>query len=222
MFGMTDMKDLISNNEFREKTSELFLLSEKGIQEKALNIYKSKISVAKIDLLDALITISRLNTFDPDNKNEETIGITASIYKKLWEYEKYYPYLERAIYIYKYGYENTNSYWCGENYAMCLDHERFNHNNVNNREKELEAEALRVRLNIIEDLDKVLDTSDINPFNDVKWISATLANCYLATGNLVNYNLFEERFYELSPKRKEVNAYENNINHIKSYYYTKT
>jgi tetratricopeptide (TPR) repeat protein len=185
------------------------------IQQMALCRYKSKEPSENTALVDALNIISRINT-EGESNDPETLGITGSIYKRLWEAERDMEYLSRAIENYKKGFVIRNDYYNGENYALCLDLKAFNE--CDYQEKIfLKLSARKARQSIITKLEDEVMSEQFKQRGDAKWVYATLSQCHLALGNLEASEKFERlflncdvqhwesaTFYESRKKIKEV------------------
>lgn len=168
----------------------------KEIQKSAVELYRSKQPTEKVSLIDALIIISHLKPFDEKTTNTETLGIAASIYKRLWFLDRSETeFLNRATSLYKRGYELSSlNYWCGENYALCLY--------LANESKKAKAVLLDV-FNYL----KKLEADGFGDRNDIKWIYATMANCSIVVGNNEDHDKYEKLFLDQKPLQEEVDTY---------------
>lgn len=88
------------------------------VQQLAVATYKSEKPNKTIALQDAKSIIDRLKP--KETLDLETIGIAASIYKRLYFLGENTDYLDEAIFLYRKGYYSSNDYYNGENYANCL------------------------------------------------------------------------------------------------------
>ena len=119
-------KELMKENNFIEaakywKKSINIVPSEAYFtQQLALATYKSKNPSELIALSDALKIIKGLNPND-ESKDPETLGLTGSIYKRLWQLNNDIEFVKRAEYYYGRGFQVRNDYYTGENYALCLN-----------------------------------------------------------------------------------------------------
>lgn len=188
----------MNTENMKEMLGKAFPVLEKEIQQTAVKLYRSGSPTEKSSLIDALIIISHLKPFDEKNTNTETIGITASIYKRLWLLDKSETeFLTRATNLYKRGYELSKDYWCGENYALCLE--------LTNDYKNVEN-AKSIRQEIIMNL-KEIESGGFKGMSDKKWIYATMANCYLVLGHDDDYEEYEKLFFREGPTQEEIDTY---------------
>lgn len=181
-------------------------------QQRALCTYKDKTADLKIALTDALAIINTLNPLDRETTDPETLGITGAIYKGLWENDvNTIKYLERAIDCYKRGFVRNYDYYTGENYALCLNIKAKN--TSDDRERiTYEYCAETTRKEIIDIIDKILESDDFEKRDDLKWIYATQAHCYYGIGDTEKHKKFEDRFFDLNPAEWEKETYQKSIN----------
>lgn len=213
-------KELMSDNDFIQAQKYWGKACEKAesepyfIQQKALCVYKSKFPSEKIALMDALRIINEL---DPDgNTNDpETLGITGSIYKRLWLLDQEEPFLERAINYYGKCYKLRNDYYTGENYALCSD---FMSKMKKDQKEQIyySIEAKKTREKIISDLTKVIQADEFGQRNDKKWVFATLSNCYYALGSFDLALEFEESFINTNPDTWEIQTFKDSKQQLSS------
>lgn len=178
------------------------------IQQLALCTYKSKMPTEKVSLEDALNIIIRLEPDGRTTNDPETLGITGAIYKRKWLLDKKeIEYLDRAIKYYEKGFAINSDYYTGENYALCLD---LKGNYIEDEEEKIycKLESRRTRRKIIEIIDGLILDEDFSLRSDLKWIYATLANCYLALNDIPNFEKKEELFKALSPEEWELETYD--------------
>jgi tetratricopeptide (TPR) repeat protein len=174
------------------------------IQQMALCKYKSKHPSEKTALTDALSIINELN---PDTSNDpETLGLTASINKRLWLLENDIEFLNRAISYYGKGFKISTNYYTGENYALCL----------NLKAQEIEGdekiysnfEAKKTRATVINILEKEITYDNFDSRIDKQWIYATLSQCYYALKEHNNANKYEALFKDEMPQSWEVKTFD--------------
>ncbi len=162
------------------------------VQQYALSTYKSKQPSEKSALLDALKIIEILN-IDNDTNDPETLGITGAIYKRMWVLNEDKEYLSRSINFYEKGFKIRNDYYTGENYALCLNMMAGIEDDEDEKTYYIIA-AKKVRRKIVDDL-RLLIEDDANTNRiDIKWIYATLANCYFGLGEDKDAAVYEEKF----------------------------
>jgi hypothetical protein len=179
------------------------------IQETADLLYRNS-SKNRVSLIDALVMISRLDESESEH-HLETIGIKAAIYKRLWLIEKDFVFLSRAVLLYKRGFELYNDYWCGENYALCLDYERHYRMSTEDDDTktsdliELKFTAYKTRVEIIKMLEKIIND---NPYR--KSMFATLSNCYLAIEDKELCKKYGDKFLSFDLDSNEIKTYNSN------------
>ncbi len=162
------------------------------LQKLVLAIYKSEMPTKEDALKNALNEAEPLTPYQ--SNDPETCGLTGAIHKRLWQIHRNADDLELAIKQYGRGFEIRRDYYNGENYAACLDM-LADHSDNSNEVIYNRMRAHKVRLTIIESLDKVVaDDERLMDRSDRKWILASLSNCYLAVGNDKEANVYEERF----------------------------
>jgi tetratricopeptide (TPR) repeat protein len=214
-------KNEMAKNNFTEaiklwkKASEKIENDTYYIQQLALCTYKDESINPNIALTDALKIINQL---EPENRNTtdpETLGITGAIYRRLWEDNKSTPeYLDKAIEYYKRGFTINQDYYTGENYALCLDLK----SEITTDQDEkiyLKYSAKKTRQEIITIITRLEEDEDFLIRSDLKWIYATLSNCYFANNDAIKYNFFRDKFFELSPIEWEIKTFEDSIEHLK-------
>ena len=175
-------------------------------QQLALCTYKDKTVDPNIALIDALQIIGKL---EPENRNTtdpETLGITGAIYKRLWLLHNQISYLDRAIEYYERGFTINQDYYTGENYALCVG---LKSQITENPEEKvyLKFLARKVRNEIIQIVRKLEEDEDYNIRSDLKWIFASLANCYLALENKDEFKKNEALFLAKKPLEWELKTY---------------
>ena len=190
--------------ELWKKAEEIVPNESYFTQQHALAKYKSKTPTEISALTDALHIIDKL---DPDNETNdpETLGLTGSIYKRLWHTTNDKEYLKRAIDYYSKGFKIRRDYYNGENYALCL-------NIAASVEEDSEEKifykisAKKARHEILDVLSYLNDegesTQSIN-----KWAYATLASCFFGLGDEGNGNKFEKIFLSLTSVSWESETY---------------
>lgn len=205
-------KVYMQKNDFLQAANIWKSLSEKVeneiyyIQQEALCTYKSEQPSKLVALTNALTIVSSIS----EASDTETLGITGAIYKRLWEETRDAAYLDAAIDLYGKGWILHKDYYTGENYAFCM---------FQKAKKETGDEQVYYRFaakKVYEEIVVIVQQSlTIAEPEELKWKYATLANCYLACGNLVNATKYEEEFMALCPLDWEVKTYnktKNNIN----------
>ena len=174
------------------------------IQQYALHTYKSQEPSPLMALVNAAKIIDPLQ---PERSNDpETLGIAGAIYKNMWLATEDGEMLTKAIQFYKRGYDLRGDYYTGENAATLME--------VRSRTQQNKNEALfdsmlaqKVRESIVSSLSSVVEREDFDERSDKKWVFATLANCFLALGQVEQTDEFEKKFLEQEPAEWEVAAY---------------
>ena len=212
----------MDNNNFSEaiklwkKASEKVDNDSYFIQQLAVSTYKNKNIDEKIALTDALTIINRLEPDGRATNDPETLGITGAIYKRLWLNDRdVIEYLDRAIKYYKKGFTINSDYYTGENYALCLDFK----SQISDDDEKIyyKIEAKKTRKSIIEIIRNLENDDDFLIRSDLKWIYATLSNCYLALGNSEDHKIYEQKFFETTMIKWEIETYEKSKEHINKF-----
>lgn len=185
------------------------------IQQWALATYKDESVSPAVALADALTIINKL---EPENRNTtdpETLGITGAIYKRLWlENKENIEFLDRAIEYYKRGFTINQDYYTGENYTLCLDLK----SEITKDEDEriyLKFAAKKNRKEIINIIENLKEDEDFEIRSDLRWIYATLANCYFSLDDKENFELYNSRFLDLAKVDWELDSYQKGLEHLK-------
>lgn len=177
---------------FYKEAAEMTHQDPTVIQKLVLATYKSESPTKEAALANALEIAKQLTPYQ--SNDPETCGLTGAIHKRLWQIHRNADDLELAIKQYGRGFEIRRDYYNGENYAACLDM-LADHSNDSNEIIYNRMRAYKVRLTIIESLEKIVaDGEELAERSDRKWILASLSNCYLAVGNDKEANVYEERF----------------------------
>lgn len=197
-----------------KKASEKIENDSYFVQQLALCTYKSKQPSEKMALQDALTIISTLEPDGRTTNDPETLGITGAIYKRLWLLDNNEMiYLDRAIKYYDKGFAINSDYYTGENYAICLD---LKGQFISDEDEKTycRIQARKTRNKIIEIIEDLKEDEDFLIRSDLKWIYATLANCYLALDNMSEYEENEKCFFNCSPAEWELETYKSSKQHI--------
>lgn len=193
------------NSQFREAAKIWGMLSEKVEndtfyrQQQALCTYKSKYPSEQTALTEALTILSPIK----DLTDTETLGMLGSIYKRLWGISADRNYLDKAIEMYRKGWELHQDYYTGENYAFCLE-QKSTIESDDRRKISLQVPAEDLRKNVI---NTILPTLEEEEPEELKWKYATLASCYLALGEIEENQKYQELFMEQSPDSWEIDTY---------------
>ncbi|GAB0157900.1 hypothetical protein CHRYSEOSP005_31910 [Chryseobacterium sp. Alg-005] len=197
-----------------KKASEKIENDSYFVQQLALCTYKSKQPSEKTALQDALTIISTLEPDGRTTNDPETLGITGAIYKRLWLLDNNEMiYLDRAIKYYDKGFAINSDYYTGENYAICLD---LKGQFISDEDEKTycRIQARKTRNKIIEIIEDLKEDEDFLIRSDLKWIYATLANCYLALDNMSEFEENEKCFFNCSPAEWELETYNSSKQHI--------
>ncbi len=204
--------DFINATKYWESACKLNPNESYFVQQLALCTYKSSYPSRHTALTDALKIIEELNPEDNTN-DPETLGITGAIYKNLYLLVKDIEYINRAIKYYGKGFKVRNDYYTGENYALCLHMKSLVETDPDEKIY-LQIEAKKTRKSLIETLNNIIDTENINERQDKKWIYATLAHCYYAIGDHDNGDTYENLFLQEPIEEWEKNTYNESKNFI--------
>lgn len=188
-------KSLMAENDFLnafkywDKASKIIESETYFVQQKTLCRYKSKEPSEQLALSDALNIIEDLL---PSN-DPETLGIIGAIYKRLFLLNDDLEFLNRAIDNYKKGWNISENYYTGENYAFCLN---LKATKIQERDEKIYCnfEAKKTRETIIQNLEEVLTEDEFENRIDTKWIYATLSHCYLSISNQEKALEYEKEF----------------------------
>ncbi|NIF05149.1 DUF4071 domain-containing protein [Chryseobacterium sp. Tr-659] len=184
-------------------------------QQWALATYKDE-GQNPIDCLFEALNI--IKTLEPESRNTidpETLGITGAIYKRLWfEDKNNIEYLNKAIEYYKRGFTINQDYYTGENYALCLDLKAGITDDPDEKIY-LSYAAKKNRKDIITIIEKLKEDEDFEIRTDLKWIYATLANCFFALDDRSNFQIYNDLFFNLNPEPWEAATYNNGIYQLK-------
>jgi tetratricopeptide (TPR) repeat protein len=178
------------------------------IQQLALATYKCKKPDEHSSLLLALSLIEQLS---PETSNDpETLGITGAIYKRIWHNNNnIISNLDLAIKYYGRGFEIRRDYYNGENLALCHDlrsqfcehYDDFIYYRIS---------AKKIREEIVSILSQLISSPSFEERSDIKWIYASLANCYLGLNNEVGLIKFEKLFFSQTSVNWEIKTYNAN------------
>ncbi len=182
------------------KPNEPFIL-----QQLALATYKSKQPSEIAALMNGLMVISALH---PDTSNDpETCGITGAIYKRLWLETQDPSQLDAAIRHYGRGFEFRRDYYNGENLATCYDFRVRLHSDHDEALYD-RMSARKVREEIIAELTDDLAQPSFDERTDRRWVYATLANCFYATGKSHDGDTYEVLFRKEALAEWELETFE--------------
>lgn len=197
-----------------KKASALVPSEPYFIQQHALSHYKAKLPSETTALIDAL---SIMEPLDPDGltNDPETLGITGAIYKRLWKINNDIEMLNRAIGYYGKGFKIRGDYYTGENYAICLDMKASIEKDSNEKIYFL-VEAKKARQEIIKSLELIVQDKEESKRPDIKWIFATLSNCYYALKDSQKSEIYEQLFGGCSPDDWEKETFLQNKNNVDS------
>lgn len=176
------------------------------IQQEALCTYKSE----KPGKVPALTNALQIMASIKEQTDTETLGITGAINKRLWYETKDESYLDYAIEMYRKGWILHQDYYTGENYALCLEQKSVLEKDERHKiHKQVEAEEIRTQI-----IDIIFPTLEEEKPEELKWKYATLANCYLALGDIENEQKYAQKFKEQNPEGWENETYLENRQRI--------
>ncbi len=160
------------------------------VEQFALSRYKSKTPSYSSSLAHALLSIESLHpTNDP-----ETLSIAGAIYKNMYLNNGDIECLNSAIDCYGKGFKVSNSYYAGENYALCLNIKAALESNQEEKNY-YKVEASKTKSKIIESLEEMIQSENFDQRIDKKWMFATLAHCYYSVED-ETATFFEKKFLE--------------------------
>ncbi|CAN5875434.1 hypothetical protein BH11BAC7_BH11BAC7_11860 [soil metagenome] len=176
---LKNRKDFVRAREVFERAIELNPGDTFLLQRLALVTYKSQLP----DPLDALQkSLKILSVLDPAKSiDPETLGLSGSIYKKLYEETNDEAFLDKAIWFYDRGFSLTKNHYNGINLAfLCLV-------KAANEEKKAFASTYYTRSvfineSIISICINLIIAADFKVRNDKEYIYETLAQAYLGLG----------------------------------------
>lgn len=181
------------------------------LQKLALNTYKAKLPTQIAALRAGMDVLRPLN---PENSNDpETVGIAGAIAKRIWLLEQDKDSLDAAIAYYRRGFEVKRDYYNGENLALCFEFRA----QIQTQEAEKVFDfmcARKIREAILRILLPALESPDFIERRDKRWVFATLANCYYATGDAVQGKRFELNFKGAAIAAWEIETYEAGKNDL--------
>jgi len=151
------------------------------VQQLALATYKAQVPDVLSALREARAIVARLN---PDNSSDaETIGLAATIHKRLWNQVQDREDLDAAIRLYMRGYVIKNDYYNGINSAFMLDtRASFSQGDESLADRVI---ARRLRREVIALCDALLvQQADTLTQDDRFWIQATKVEALSALGRL--------------------------------------
>lgn len=158
------------------------------LQRYALATYKSKIPTPVEALHKACEIIHALK---PESTLDcETLGIAGSIHKKLWIINRNADDLTKALAFYGRAFSHCKQYYCGENYALCLNFQATTQKDINLLNF-FNIQAKKVREELIQVLDEITKAPGFAGRADKKWVLATLANTLFALGRTEEAHFYE-------------------------------
>lgn len=176
-------------------------------QQLALAHYKSEHPNKSLALQNALRII---NTLEPEKSLDlETIGITGAIYKRLYQLNDNYDYLDKAIEMYRKGYMINNDYYNGENYANCLLFKTQKNDLEEDELGYLKYESKKTYKEIEVILRELIKTEEVE-----RWMYATLSTCYKVLGDEEKHRKYRELFVESAVSEWEIETYQDNLKDI--------
>ena len=144
-----------------------------AVQQLALATYKSGVPDKQTALKSGLEIISALR---PDQSNDtETVGIAGAIRKRLWDSEKTFEHLDKAVEYYGRGFNLKQDYYNGENYATCLVLRAAEQSEVDEKAYDLMT-AKKARKDFVRILSEELNENGTFDGDDAMWKYASLAN----------------------------------------------
>jgi hypothetical protein len=156
------------------------------IQQLALVTYKRKLPTPQEALEEAR---NILQSLDPATSNDtETLGLWATVHKRLWDLTEDVLHLDEAVRAYERGFYLRNDYYNGINLAFLLNVRaaRSTHHTL---EPEALGEAIadfvqaeRVRHEVLTICEELLERGNLAP-EARYWVMATMSEAYLGLGD---------------------------------------
>lgn len=175
-------------------------------QQHALATYKAMKPNKTMALENALDIMKQLN---PKNSlDHETLGITGSIYKRLFKLNQNYDYLAEATQLYQRGYVLKSDYYNGENYANCLILS-VGDPRLHNERDFLMYESKKTYKEVLNLINEKIGSNEAN-----YWMFATLSICNYVEGNQKEYLRNLEIFTEKCEGYWEVESLKTTIEDI--------
>lgn len=119
-------------------------------------------------------------------------------------YHKRCYYLDEAIESYKKGWSLYKDYYTGGNCADCLYLKA--QKETGKEQTYYKVAAKKVREEVIRIIQQSLTEAESK---ELKWKYATLANCYLASGDQVKASEYEALFLQQSPEPWEIDTFKD-------------
>jgi predicted acylesterase/phospholipase RssA/MinD-like ATPase involved in chromosome partitioning or flagellar assembly len=167
-------------------------LREIILQQLALCTYKDEDLPADDRLDRALGILHQVADFET-TKNQETLGLIASVYKRKWEIDNQRQNLERALFYYLRGYEEgpvNDQGYTGINAAFVLDRlaaleegEAERASKSSKAAEERRQKAREIRLHIVEQVGALINDPSHRWIADKWWYYATMAEAQFGLQN---------------------------------------
>ena len=168
-----------------------------AVQQLALATYKSSLPDKESALESGLKIISTLR---PDQSNDtETVGIAGAIRKRLWDSQKTFAHLDKAVEYYGRGFNLKQDYYNGENYATCLVLRAAEQSDEDEKAYDLMT-AKKARKDFVRILSEELKEKGAFDGDDAMWMYASLANGLYALAKDDDAQPHEKKFLELAEK----------------------
>jgi len=166
------------------------------VQRLIFATYKSALPDSITALNEAYKLLQLLN---PSMSNDtETLGLCGAVAKRLWDRTEQQPHLDLAIHAYERGFFLRNDYYNGINLAFLLNVRASISPPVDAiadyvQANRIRRQVIRICLNAIEGYDENVPPGTVGGFTNREtshvetryWLRATLAEAYLAVGEIV-------------------------------------
>lgn len=177
------------------------------IQRLALATYKAK-QPNHVEALNEALKI--LESASPEHTTDpETLGLAGAIYKRLWEELAEKKYLDLSVKYYEKGFYIQHDYYNGINFAYLL-----NVRGSISAYPDSIADyviASRVRSEVLQICENLLNSEGFHDRRDKYWIVATLEEAYFGLGDKIKYLKAKEQALEITKARSERETTETQI-----------
>ena len=189
------------------------------ISRQALCTYKLK----KPNEQDALLEAKRiLQELNPHLSNDnEVLGLSGAIDKRLYEITQDFSYLESSIFFYEKGFQLKQDYYNGINVSFMLYLKVSILKNKGDNSEDIKVKADYIR-NTVLDICLNLESDDkFLDFKDAIWILLTIAEAYIYKHNPIKTKDYEDKASALAKIKKDnfaLDSYHQQKQKILSFY----
>lgn len=176
---LKNRKEFVRAKEVFERAIELNPGDTFLLQRLALVTYKSRLPDPLEALQRALKILSPLNPLK--SNDPETLGLSGSIYKKLYEETGDVSFLEKSVWYYERGFSISKSHYNGINLAY-LHVVKAANEEKKSAASTLYTKSVIINESIISICINLIISPDFGSRNDKEYIYQTLAQAYLGLG----------------------------------------